>query len=157
MEIIQARQQNKDGVLKFLDAFRTYVMHIQGSWDVSHTAQDLGSEVFQEYVDSKDYTILIAIDNNTILWIITISRIPVVRKGVFHWEVQEFFVDPKLHGTLVAGDLMNAAEKWCSDNSIVSLRLESDNALKRAHWFYRKHGFVTTAERFEKTIKKLPN
>lgn len=48
--------------------------------------------------------------------------------------------------------LMDAFFSWCKSNGVQKVNLESENDLHRAHSFYRKYGFETSAVRFMKKI-----
>jgi len=151
MKIIKAGKQDKTEVLKLLDEFRTECLRIISPPDrtVFSTASESGESVFEQVINSTTSAIYLAISDNEYIGILTIHKIPRIRRADFCAEIEEMYVKPAFQGKNVANDLMTAAIDWALENNIKTIRLESNNALERAHSFYEKTGFINYGKAYE--------
>ncbi|XOU94924.1 MAG: GNAT family N-acetyltransferase [Candidatus Kerfeldbacteria bacterium] len=154
MKIQKATESDKDGVLKILDEFRDACMKIISPEKefISTTAKNHGSKVFDNIIDSPYSAIFIAKEKNEYQGIITIHKVPRLRRGTYYAEIEEIFVKDEFQGTEIAQKLIEATEKWSKENNIEVIHLKSGIELKRAHSFYKKVGFRHYAEGYEKIL-----
>jgi GNAT superfamily N-acetyltransferase len=154
MEIIKAEKKDKAIVLQLLDEFRTECLRIISPLETTifKTATELGQSIFDQVIASKTSAIFIAIFKNEPIGVLTIHKIPRVRRADYCAEIEEMYLKPTFQGNNVANDLLTAAINWARENSITTIRLESNNSLKRAHSFYEKNGFVNYGMAYELTI-----
>ena len=154
MKIIKAGKKDKAVVLQLLDEFRTECLRIISPSDktVFTTATESGQPVFDQVIENKTSAIFIATFNNEPTGILTIHKIPRIRRADYYAEIEEMFVKPAFQGKNAANDLLAASINWAKENGITTIRLESDNALKRAHSFYEKNKFVNYGKAYELTI-----
>ncbi len=154
MEIIQADKSHKKQVLKLLDDFRTVCANIiePGKKLTSTSAQECGSKIFEQVIDSDNSIVLLAKDKEKFVGIITLNKIPQIRWGRHCAEIEEMFVIPDCQGKGVATMLIDSAVTWAKKNKIKCIRLESGVELKRAHSFYEKSGFRFYGRAYEKII-----
>ncbi len=151
VEIIKADKTHKDVVLKLLDEFLIVCTKLKYDKDeVSTDAKEKGGPVFDEVIDSKDSAIFLAKEEDFI-GIITVTKIPEIRRGIYCANIEEFYVTEKFWGKGIAQELMNTAIVWAKANNFNVIRLESSNKLERARKFYEKSGFKENSS-FSKKI-----
>jgi GNAT superfamily N-acetyltransferase len=151
----QAVEKDKDVVLDILDDFRTVAMRIinPDSTEIATAAKLSGTPVFEYVINNPEQgAVFIAFDDNKCVGIISIYKVPQIRKGVYRAEIEEMFALPDYHGKGVGAMLMQRAEQWARDNKIPTIQLISNFHLKRAHTFYGKMGFVELSKSFEKKV-----
>lgn len=155
MEIIKASAKHKEVVLKLLDEFRTACVSIiePGKNYVSTSARDNGGELFDEVIFSKNSAIFLAIETKEYVGIVTVHKIPQIRKGKYCAEIEEMFVKDCFQGKGVAKLLIESVIDWVKSEGIGTLRLESSNELKRAHAFYEKVGFKNYGQAYQLKIE----
>ena len=154
MKIIKAGNQDKAEVLKLLDEFRTECLRIISPLDptVFSAASEFGQSVFEQVINSTASAIYLAISNNVYIGILTIHKIPRIRRADYCAEIEEMYVKPAFQGKNVANDLMTTAINWALENNIKTIRLESNIALERDHFFYEKMGFTNYGKAYELTL-----
>lgn len=154
MKIIKAGEKDKAVVLQLLDEFRTECARIISPPDakVFTTATEFGETIFDKVIESNASAIYIAIDNNEPIGVLTIHKIPRIRRADYCAEIEEMYVKSAFQGKNVADELLAASISWAKENNITTIRLESNNALKRAHSFYEKKGFLNYGKAYELTI-----
>jgi len=151
----QAEEKDKDIVLDILDDFRTVAMKIINpeSKEIATAAKLYGDPVFINVIGHPENgAVFIAFDEGKCIGIISIYKVPQIRKGVYRAEIEEMFALPDYHGKGVGAMLMQQAELWARDNKIPTIQLISNFHLKRAHNFYGKMGFVEMSKSFEKKL-----
>ncbi|MDP3964144.1 MAG: GNAT family N-acetyltransferase [bacterium] len=121
---------------------------------VSTSAQKKGGELFDHVLASPDSAIFLAQEKNSYIGILTIYKIPQIRKGGYCAEIEEMFVKKSRQGKGVSQRLLAAAIQWARKENIDSIRLESSAELKRAHAFYTKAGFTPYGQAFIKHLSK---
>ncbi|MEI7579889.1 MAG: GNAT family N-acetyltransferase [bacterium] len=154
--IKQAQKSDKDKVLAILDDFRTVCMRIidPESTEVATVAKLQGTPVFLDVINNpQNGAVFIATEGDQCIGIISIYKIPQIRKGVYRAEIEEMFAAPEYHGKGVGAMLIERAEQWASENGIKTIQLISNFQLKRAHNFYAKMGFKETSKSFEKQVQ----
>ena len=151
MNIRKAAKKDCKKVLQILDEFRSAVSKLidPASTKTFQDAQDCGEELFMQTIKNPDAQIFVAEEGDNLVGILTIYKIPVLRKGEFRAEIEEMFVRNELQGKGISQMLMNMAKKWCKENNIKVITLESGNELSRAHSFYKKEGFEEYAKGFK--------
>jgi len=154
MEIIKADKSHKKYVLKLLDDFRTACNAIIDPKKkyVSTTAKDNGGSTFDNVINSTSSAIFLAKQGNEYIGIVTVYKIPKIRKGEYCGEIEEMYVNQNFQGKGVAQLLIDAVIDWAKKEGMVTIRLESSNELKRAHGFYEKVGFSFHARGYERKI-----
>ncbi len=150
MQIRKAQLSEKKAVLKLLDEFRTdCIEQITGKTSLSNSAQKNGQNAYESLLKRDDYCIYILLDpDNNIVGIITGYLCPMLRSGNHRAEIEEFFVKREYRGNDNAKKLMDAFFNWCKSKNVTKVNLESDHHLHRAHGFYEKYGFESTAQRY---------
>jgi len=109
--------------------------------------------VFDDVILSQNSAIFLAQKWDDYIGIITIHRIPLIRKATYEYaEIEEMFVQEKYHGNSVAQKLIDTAIRWAEEKSIKSIQLKSHSLLLRAHNFYKKNWFKSYGKVFEKCI-----
>ncbi|PIY80911.1 MAG: hypothetical protein COY80_00680 [Candidatus Pacebacteria bacterium CG_4_10_14_0_8_um_filter_42_14] len=154
MTVRKANSKDKKEVLSLLDEFRAdCITQISGEQGYSDSAITKGVKIYEQLLQRDDYCILLAENSeNQLVGIITGYLCPMLRSGELRAEVEEFFIKKNSRGSGAAKLLMDSFFSWCQLNKVTKVNLESDNDLSRAHGFYKKYGFETTAQRF---VKKL--
>lgn len=154
MRVIKATKKDKRQVLRLLDEFRTACMEIidPNKKFVSTSATKTGGGLFDKVIKSPDSALFLAVDNNNFIGIVTVHKIPQIRKGCFCAEIEEMFVEKNYQGKGVAQLLIKAVIKWAEKENVHTVRLESSNELRRAHGFYEKSGFKHYGRAYEKRI-----
>jgi GNAT superfamily N-acetyltransferase len=153
MHIKEAGVEDKDIVLSLLDQFRTEVNKINGSEKVSTTAVEFGSMLFPDVINNNNSAIFLALDDKDGgIGIATINKNPVLRKGKYKAEIEEFFIKPESQGQGIGTSLLKAVEKWSKENDVSYIELISGNELVCAHKFYNKNGFVDYGKGFKKIL-----
>lgn len=154
MKAIRADKSHKEHVLRLLDEFRTECAATVSPAKklVSTTAREAGGDLFDNTITSSNSAIFLVVHGNKYVGIVTIYKIPQIRKGVYCGEIEEMFVEPDYQGIGVAQLLINSAVDWAKEEKIKTIRLESSNELKRAHSFYKKAGFTQYGHAYQKTI-----
>lgn len=154
MEIIHANESHKEVVLTLLDQFRDFVAKIMNPKVTmkSDSARTRGGAIFDDAIESENSAIFLANDGGTYVGILTIFKVPQIRKGTCYAEIEEMFVIPEYQGSETAKMLIDMAVEWAKKNGVSSIRLESSNELKRAHSFYMKVGFKEYGKAFERIL-----
>lgn len=154
MKIIKAEKKDKTIVLQLLDEFRTECLRIISPLETTifTTAIESGQFVFDQVVESKSSAIFIAFFDIEPVGILTIHKIPRIRRADYCAEIEEVYVKPKFQGQNAANLLLTSAINWVKENNISTIRLETNNLLERAHKFYKKNGFVNYGKAYELTI-----
>lgn len=143
MNIVKANLSHKKEVLRLLDEFRTTVNKIMDpeSSSESRSARDNGERLYEKLISTDDIAVFLAQEDDKYVGIITINKIPQLRKGYYIAEVEEMYVNNSYQGKEVAQKLMLAGIEWAKSNNLAYIRLESAMELPRAHAFYSKLNF----------------
>lgn len=154
MKTRKAKKSDKNEVLNLLDDFRAdCIEQITGKSATSTSAKTGGDKLFTKLLERSDYCILLLVNSDSeISGIITGYLCSMLRSGEMRAEVEEFFVKKDSRGNGNANLLMDSFFSWCKSKNVTKVNLESDNDLGRAHSFYKKYGFETSAQRFVKKI-----
>lgn len=143
IKISKATRTDKSVVLILLDQFRDACKKIIDPQYVgqSDSARVNGAKLYDDIVDSVDSLILLAQKKDNYVGIITAYCLPQLRKGQYVIEIEECYVVENAQGSGVAQQLMQGVFDWAKEKQVSAVRLESHNALSRAHAFYEKVGF----------------
>lgn len=154
VKIIKTEQIHKDHVLTLLDDFRTACMDIYDPTKkhISTSAKEFGGDLFDKVITSQDTAIFLASIDNEYVGIVSVYKIPQIRKGEYIAEIEEMYVDPKFQGKDISQLLVDTVVSWAKEQRCNAIRLESANALTRAHGFYEKAGFTLYARAYIKEL-----
>ncbi len=154
IKIRKATRKDKIAVLQLLDEFRTDCMFQRTKKEGhSDSAIEKGIKTYDDLLERDDYVIYVFVnENDEISGVVSGYLCPMLRTGNYRAEVEEFFVKKEYRGQNIAKKLMDRFFEWCISKEVVKVNLESDNELQRAHSFYKKYGFETSAQRFMKKI-----
>jgi len=151
IEIIQAKQEHKHIVMDLLDEFSDVCRKIIWENPKSFQRDNYDNPVFDNVISSQNSAIFLAQKWNNYVGIVTIHRIPLIRKATYEYaEIEEMFVQEKYHGCKIAQQLLDKALQWAEEKSIKSIQLKSHVLLFRAHSFYEKNWFKSYWKVFEK-------
>jgi GNAT superfamily N-acetyltransferase len=153
MEVIRANQSHKAHVLRLLDDFRTVCSAIidPDKRFVSDSAVKLGGPIFDEVVMSANAALFLIREQGEFVGIVTVYKVPQIRKGTYCAEIEELFVEPQYQGKGAGTLLLDAVIQWSEEEKLSTIRLESSNLLSGAHAFYEKAGFKQYGKAFERT------
>jgi PhnO protein len=140
MTIRLATSQDKDQVLKLLDEFNSM-------FQAKEIPSQVGGKIFDEIISCEDTKIFIADENSQLQGLVTFYILPNIRHGWHRGHIEDFFVTEKSRGKSVGTQLFTFIKKYCKDNNIKVIKLDSGNELTLAHKFYERNGGKTT-ERF---------
>jgi len=149
--IIQANTSHKKVVMNLLDEFSNVCRKIIWEEPKNGHRDNYDNPVFDDVISSENSAIFLAQKWNDLVGILTIHRIPLIRKAVYEYaEIEEMFVQEKHHWSDAAQMLIDKATQWAKNKSIKSIQLKSHNLLLRAHNFYEKNWFKSYWKVFEK-------
>lgn len=151
----KATPSDKNHVLTLLDEFRDVACSIL--WiDVEPftSARNQWGDIYETMITNKHHCIMIAEENDSIIWVVTLTMIPQLRKWKYYGEIEELYVQESHWWQWVAKQLLDEVVEWIRSEYLwpVDLRLESDSRLDRAHWFYKKYWFEEYASAFKITV-----
>lgn len=100
MKILRATLDHETEVLKLLDAFREFCGRkiFKEPNFISTTAQDSGGAVFREVIRNENGAIFLAQDGMDFIGIVSIYKIPQIRKGCSCGEIEEIYVSESWQG-----------------------------------------------------------
>lgn len=139
IKIRLAALSDKDQVLQLLSGFQ--------SMFTGKGVKKNASKIFSEVVTRNDTHIFVAESNGKLLGLMTLYLLPNIRHGWHRGHIEDFFVAENARKLGVGSQLFNAVKKYCRENDVHVIKLDSGNELTGAHKFYEKHGGKTT-ERF---------
>lgn len=143
MKIIKADSRHKQEVFNLLDDFYIACLKITspGKASTRESCSVSSDQFYDKLTLSNNSAIFLAEITGEYFGILTIHKIPQLRKWIFVAEIEEMFVRETQQWSWTAQALLEAAENWASENKMKVIRLESDNRLLRAHAFYEKQWF----------------
>lgn len=152
IEIIQANSSHKKIIIDLLDEFICVCNKLVWKQAKHQTRTDYTNPVLDSKLDSPESIIFLAKDNDTYLGVLTLHKIPIIRRWIYDAEIEEMFVQEPYHGSNVAQKLLDSGVLWAKDNNIRSIQLKSHDLLLRAHKFYEKNWFSSYGKAFEKKL-----
>lgn len=153
MKIRFATKNDKESVLKLLDELGEEVNKKMGYSPHNAEAQKVGGPVFDEIISRKDTLIFVAEDNNKLIGLITFYLLPNIRHGWHRGHIEDFIVSETARGKGIGTQLFNAVKKYCRENNIKVIKVDSGVDLTGAHRFYEKNGGKFTEKMFRFDIK----
>src|SRR5262245_19799123 len=125
MKIIKAGKKDKTTVLQLLDEFRTECLRIIAPLDKTTftTAIEFGESIFDNVVDIENSAILLAMYGNEYIGILTIHKLPRIRRADYCAEIEDMYVRAKYQGQDNSKELLNTAINWALENNIRTIRL----------------------------------
>ncbi len=154
MKITKATLDHKQEVFKLLDQFYIACLAITspGKKSTRQSCNILSDQFYDELIVRDSSSIFLVEENEEYIWIITVHKLPQLRKWIFVAEIEEMFVSDEHQWSWAAQELLFAAENWAKENGIQVIRLESDNRLLRAHSFYEKQWFEEYGKAYMKNL-----
>ncbi len=140
MVIRLATSYDKDQILNLFDEFSALLQ-------AKEIPSQVGVKIFDEIIERIDTHIFVAEDDGKLLGLVTLYLLPNIRHGWHRGHIEDFFITSDKRGKGIGSQLFNFAKKYCKDNNIKVIKLDSGNELTDAHKFYEKNGGKTT-ERF---------
>ena len=141
MNIRLAIPEDKDQVLRLLDEFSK--LH-----DAKEVPSEIGGQIFDEIITRSDTKIFVAEEENRLHGLATFYLLPNIRHGWHRGHIEDFFVSDPKRGTGIGTQIFDAIKKYCHNNNIKVIKLDSGNELTSAHFFYRKNGGKQTEQMF---------
>src|SRR3989338_3478559 len=80
--------------------------------------------------------------------LITLYLLPNMRHGWHRGHVEDFVISENSRGKGIGTQLFNAVKKYCKENNIKVIKLDSGVDLIGAHKFYEKNGGKFTEKMF---------
>lgn len=116
-------------------------------------AQQYGGPIFDELLRRKDTEIFVAEDKGKLVGVATFYILPNIRHGHRWAHIDDFVVDKSTRCKGIGSALFNYIKKYCKQNDIRVIKLESGYELLPAHEFYEKLGGKSTDRMFRFDIK----
>jgi len=143
-----AAKDDKEQVLKLLDELGEEVNKKMGFSPHNAEAQKVGGPMFDEIVSRKDTLIFVAEEKGRLLGLVTFYLLPNMRHGWRRGHIEDAVVSESARGQGVGSQLFDAVKKYCRDNNIKVIKLDSGVDLVEAHKFYEKNGGKFTEKMF---------
>ena len=110
------------------------------AWDPKRAAVAL-----RQAIESHDAVVLVADDGGELVGLCTgYQDLHSVRYGYRAW-VEDLAVDPERRSEGIGKALLDAAKAWAKERGATHLELDSADARKDAHRFYRREGAAYTS------------
>lgn len=148
MNIRLATKSDKDNILKLMDELGEEVNKVRGYNPHNVEAQKVGGPIFDKIISRKDTLIFVAEENRTLLGLITFYLLPNIRHGWYRGHIEDVVVNKSTRGKGIGSQLFNAVKKYCKENGIKVIKLDSGVDLTDAHRFYEKNGGKFTEKMF---------
>ena len=148
MDIRFATKDDKNDVLKLLDELGEEVNRKRNYSPHNAEAQKVGGPIFDEIISRKDTLIFIAEENGKLFGLVTLYLLSNIRHGWHRGHIEDFVVSEKMRGKGIGTQLLNAVKKYCKENNIKVIKLDSGLELTDAHKFYEKNGGKFTEKMF---------
>ncbi|OGK29904.1 hypothetical protein A3G67_00420 [Candidatus Roizmanbacteria bacterium RIFCSPLOWO2_12_FULL_40_12] len=140
MKIRLAVKEDKENVLRLLDELGEEVNKRMGYSPHNAEAQKVGGVIFDEILFRKDTLIFLVEDENKLVGVATLYLLPNMRHGWHRGHIEDFVVSESARGKGVGSQLFDEIKKYCKDNKIKVIKLDSGVDLTDAHRFYEKNG-----------------
>jgi len=139
MEIRLAKTEDESAVLKLLDELGEELNEKIGYSPHNAEAQNVGGLIFREVVNREDTHIFVAVEDGTMVGLITFYVLPNIRHGMHRGHIEDFIVSKNMRGRGIGTKLFDAVKDFYRKNGIKVVKLDANNNLE-AHDFYRKNG-----------------
>ncbi len=109
---------------------------------LSRSGKDRGEiprEWFNELIDSPYHDMILAIENDKIIGIATVSvhMGPIIRKNVY---LEDFVTDASVRGKGIGSAIWDEIIKWGQEKGCNNLEFTCGNGREAAQEFYKNHG-----------------
>ncbi len=148
MTIRFATSEDKDSVLRLLDELGEELNKMMGHSPHNAEAQEVGGQVFDEIMSRKDTLIFIAEEDGKLTGLVTFYILPNIRHDWYRGHIEDFIVSKAVRGKGIGSQLFDAVKKYCKENNIRVIKLDSGVELTDAHRFYEKNGGKFTEKMF---------
>lgn len=148
-----ATAEDEKSVLQLLDRLGEDLNKNRGYSPTNLDAIKIGGPIFRDVVGRKDIMIFVYEENNAIIGLVTFYLIPSIRHGNYRGHIEDLVVDNSYRRKGIASQLMDAVKKYCKENNIKVIKLDSGNELKNAHSFYIKNDGKQTEKMFRFDIE----
>ncbi len=153
MKVRFAARRDKESVLKLLDELGEEVNKKLGYSAHNAEAQKVGGPIFDEIISRKDTLIFVAEDNEKLVGLVTLYLLPNMRHGWHRGHIEDFVVSKTARGKGIGSQLFNTVKKYCKENNIKVIKLDSGIDLTNAHRFYEKNEGKFTEKMYRFDIK----
>lgn len=141
MKIRLANQNDKEQILSLLD-------EASREWESLEVPSKVGMKIFEEIINRKDTEIFVAEENERLIGLVTFYLLPNIRHGWHRGHIEDFFVKKDMRSKNVGSMLFGAIKKYCRDNKIRVIKLDSMIENVKSHRFYEKNGGKQTEKMF---------
>ena len=148
MKIRLAKFQDERRVLKLLDELGEGINEKCGYLLHNTEAEKVGGPKFREIIERKEMMIFVAEEKKQLIGLISFYILPNMRHGYDRGHIEDVVVSKKKRGQGVGTKLMEAVKKYCQENNIKVIKLDSGLNLTDAHRFYKKVGGKFTEKMF---------
>lgn len=148
MNIRFAVQKDKTQVLALMDELDKEIYMKRGQLDHKGTASLVGGLIFDEIVARSDTFILVAEENTKLVGLLNVYILPNIKHGYHRVHVEDVVVTKQYRRKGVGTALFQALKKYCKENNVSVIKLDSGLELPDAHKFYEKNGGKFTEKMF---------
>jgi GNAT superfamily N-acetyltransferase len=104
--------------------------------------------MFDEIIFRNDTKIFVAEEGDKLMGLATLYILPNIRHGWHRGHIEDFFVSEGVRSNGIGTQIFITVKKFCHDNLIRVIKLDSANDLTKAHKFYMKNGGKQTEKMF---------
>lgn len=156
MSIVQIRfaiSKDKEKILSLLDELGEEI-NLKKKYSAHNTeAKKLGGPIVDEILKRNDTKIFVAELNGKLVGLITFYVLPNIRHGSHRGHIEDIVVSKSMRGEGIGSKLFDSVKKYCRDNNINVIKLDSGRELIDAHKFYEKNGGKYTEKMFRFDIE----
>lgn len=156
MGIVQIRfaiSKDKEKILSLLDELGEEI-NLKKKYSAHNTeAKKLGGPIVDEILKRNDTKIFVAELNGKLVGLITFYVLPNIRHGSHRGHIEDIVVSKNMRGEGIGSKLFDSVKKYCRDNNIKVIKLDSGRELIDAHKFYEKNGGKYTEKMFRFDIE----
>ncbi len=145
-----AETSDKKQVFSLLDELVSEVSRVIGQAK-PFTDNSTREKFFEEIIKRNDIKVFVIEENGKILGLADLFIIPIMRRGYYQGNIEDFIITENNRGRGIGSKLLNEIKKFCKNNNIKVIKITSSLKLKEAHNFYLKNGgeFTEKLFRFE--------
>ena len=149
-----ANKSDKAELLKLVDQLSIEILSNEKSAKQNPKgAQQNGGPIFSELIQRTDTEIFVAEDKGKLVGVANFYILPNIRHGHRWAHIDDFVVDKSTRGQGVGSKIFEYIKKYCRENNIKVIKLESGYELLPAHKFYEKLGGKSTDRMFRFDIE----
>lgn len=140
--------KDKDNILILLDELGETINLKSKHSEHNTEAKKLGGPIVDEILKQNYTKIFVAELNEKLIGLITFYILPNIRHGSHRGHIEDVVVSKNMRGKGVGSKLFDSVKKYCKDNNIKVIKLDSGKELIEAHKFYEKNGGKYTEKMF---------